>query len=97
MFTMIFKCISGVFASVSDTCFKYCIYFILYVANIASGCFKSRLGVIHVMRVGSGRGRARFGDTSDVWSGTGPLLERSCISLMLMGRSLAHYAGTVRW
>jgi hypothetical protein len=30
--------------------------FFLYVARIASGCFKNRSGVVHGMRVGSERG-----------------------------------------
>ena len=40
---------SRVFASVSHTCFKCFIYLLLYVASIASGCFKSGSGVAHGM------------------------------------------------
>ena len=43
--TTVFKCFSRVFASVSDTCFKCRICLLLYVANIASGYFKSISGV----------------------------------------------------
>jgi hypothetical protein len=52
MFAMVFKCFSGVFASVSHICFKYFICLLLYIATVASRCFKS---VAHRMRVGSGR------------------------------------------
>jgi hypothetical protein len=37
------------FVSVSDTCFKYLIYLQTYIASVASGCFKSRSGVAHVV------------------------------------------------
>jgi hypothetical protein len=40
-----FKCFSGVFVSVSDTCFKCFIYLQTYVASVASECFNSRSGV----------------------------------------------------
>jgi hypothetical protein len=40
-----FTCFSGVFASVSYACFKCFISLHTYVANVASGCFKSRSGV----------------------------------------------------
>jgi hypothetical protein len=49
-----FKCFLGVFTSVSDTCFKCFIYLLLYVATVASGCFRSELSVTHGIRVGSG-------------------------------------------
>jgi hypothetical protein len=54
IFAMVFKCFSDVFASVSDTCFKYFICLLLYVVTIASRCFKSRPGVAHGMCVGNG-------------------------------------------
>jgi hypothetical protein len=57
MFAMIFKCFSGVFASVLDTYFKYFICFLLYVTIVASGYSKSRSCVAHGMSVGSGRRR----------------------------------------
>jgi hypothetical protein len=57
MFALVFKCFSGVFVSVSDACFKCLIYLLLYVATVASGCFKSRSGVTHGIRVESGRRR----------------------------------------
>jgi len=41
----IFKYFSGVFASVSDACFKCFICFQTYVAIVAYGCFKTRSGV----------------------------------------------------
>ena len=40
-----FQVFSGVFASVSDTCFKCFICLQTYVANVLSGCFKSRSSV----------------------------------------------------
>ena len=49
-----FQVFSGVFASVSYDCFKCFIYLLLYVVTVASGCFSSRSGVAHGMRVGSG-------------------------------------------
>jgi len=44
-FTLIFKRFSGVFASVSDVCFKYFICFQTYIAIVASEYFKTRSGV----------------------------------------------------
>jgi hypothetical protein len=40
-----FQVFLGVFISVSDVCFKYFICLQTYVVSVASGCFKSRLGV----------------------------------------------------
>jgi hypothetical protein len=45
LFIIVFKCFSGVFASVSDACFKCFICPWRYVASVASGYFKSRSGV----------------------------------------------------
>jgi hypothetical protein len=42
------------FASVSYACFKYFICLLLYVATVASECFKSRSSVAHGMRVVNG-------------------------------------------
>jgi hypothetical protein len=42
----------GVFTSVLDACFKCFICLLSYVATVASGCFKSRSGVAHGIRVG---------------------------------------------
>jgi hypothetical protein len=53
MFTIVFNFL-GVFASVLDACFKCFIRLLVYVATIASGCFKSRLSVADEMRVESG-------------------------------------------
>jgi hypothetical protein len=44
-FTIIFKCFSCVFASVSDACFKCFICLQMYVSSVASGFFKSRSSV----------------------------------------------------
>ena len=44
---MVLKCFSGVFASISDACFKCFICLQTYVASVASGCFKSR-SVLHL-------------------------------------------------
>jgi len=50
---------SCVFASVSYVCFNYFICLQTYVASVASGCFKNRSGVAHVViRVRSGGTRA---------------------------------------
>ena len=57
MFAIVFKYFSGVLASVSNAYFKCFICLLLYVATAASGCFKSRSGVTHEMRVESGRRR----------------------------------------
>jgi hypothetical protein len=43
-----FQVFSGVFASVLDACFKCFICLQTHVANVSSGCFKSRLGLAHV-------------------------------------------------
>ena len=48
MFYMVFKCFSCIFASVSYACFKCFICLQIYIASVASGCFKSRSGVAHV-------------------------------------------------
>jgi hypothetical protein len=45
MFYMVFKCFSGVFASVSDAYFKCFICLQTYVASVASGCFRTKSGV----------------------------------------------------
>ena len=44
-FTMVFKCVSCVFASVSDAFFKCFICLQTYIASVAYGCFKSRSGI----------------------------------------------------
>jgi hypothetical protein len=46
MFAIVSSVFSGVFASVSDICFKCFICLHMYVASVASGCFKSRLVVV---------------------------------------------------
>jgi hypothetical protein len=51
MFAIAFQVLSSVFCMCLDTCFKCFIYLLLYVANVKSGCFKSRLGVGHVAMV----------------------------------------------
>jgi hypothetical protein len=43
-----FQVLSGIFASVSDACFKCFICLQMYDASVASGCFKSILGVAHI-------------------------------------------------
>jgi hypothetical protein len=45
MFVMVSSVFSGVFASVSDACFKCFIYLYTYVVSVASRCYKSRLDV----------------------------------------------------
>ena len=40
-----FKCFLGAFVNVSYACFKCFICFLLHVATVAFGCFKSRSGV----------------------------------------------------
>ena len=78
-FSNVFQSFSQVFqtfvSSVSSV-------FFLYVATVASGCFKSRSGVVHGMHVGSGwrRGR-RSGGVGHVRGGAGPLLVRSLASM----------------
>ena len=53
------------FASVSDACFKCFICLFLYVASVASECFRSRLGVAHGMYV-EARGCASAPCTGDI-------------------------------
>ena len=55
-FVMAFQVFLGVFASVSDACFKCFIFLEMHVAKVLSGCFKSRSGVTHGMRVEAGGG-----------------------------------------
>jgi hypothetical protein len=64
-----FQVFLGVFASVSDACFKCFICLLLYIINVASECFRS----IMVLHMGCawkvGRGHAVFtrgGDAGDV-------------------------------
>jgi hypothetical protein len=45
MFATVSSVFSGVFANVSDVCFKCFIYFRSYVAIVASICFRTRLSV----------------------------------------------------
>jgi hypothetical protein len=47
---MAFQVFSGVFASVSEACFKCFICLQTYVANISSECFKVDRGVAHVAK-----------------------------------------------
>jgi hypothetical protein len=68
MFAMIFKYFSGIFASVSDIYFKCFIYLLLYVATVASECFKSRSGT--VLHMGCAW-EAATSDTGDVRGGVG--------------------------
>jgi hypothetical protein len=55
--------------------------FLLYVATVASGCFKNKLSVAHGMRVGSGQAAGDAddvrGDMGNVRSGAGTMLVRS--------------------
>jgi hypothetical protein len=46
VFQWLFMCF-GVFASVSDACFKCFIYLYTYVAHVSYGCFKNRSGATH--------------------------------------------------
>jgi hypothetical protein len=62
MFCNGFQMFSGVFASVSDACFKCFIYLLLYIANVASECSKIDLNVAYMYttlgtRQGMGRNR----------------------------------------
>jgi hypothetical protein len=74
MFAIIFKCFSGVFATVSDIYFKCFICLLLYVIIITYECFKIRPGVAHGMH----------GEAADsacnVRSSVGPLLGCSLAS-----------------
>jgi hypothetical protein len=82
MFTIVFKYFLGVFAIVSNTCFKCFIWLLLYIAIVVSGCFKSRSGVAHGIRVDDVRGGVGNvrGDTGNVRGDVGPLLMRSLAS-----------------
>jgi len=82
MFAMVFKCFSGVFASVSNACFKCFICLPLYVATVASGCLK----IDQVLHMGCAWEAA--GGVDDIHSGVGdirccagPLLVHSLASL----------------
>jgi hypothetical protein len=81
---------SSVFASVSYACFKCLMCLLLYVVIAASGCFKSRSGVTHGMRVESGRGRGRC------LGWRGPAIGALARKPGALGCSLAHCVGTVR-
>jgi hypothetical protein len=49
-FAMVFKCLLGVCESISDAYFKCFICLQTYVSNAASGCFKSRSSVLHMLQ-----------------------------------------------
>jgi hypothetical protein len=49
MIAMVFKCVSEVFSSVSEACFKCFNYLQTYVATVVFGCFKSRLSVASLL------------------------------------------------
>ena len=48
-FAMTFQVFSGVFANVSDVCFKCFICLQTYVASVSSGYFKSISDIAHVV------------------------------------------------
>jgi hypothetical protein len=58
--------------------FQVFLCLLLYVTNIAFGCFKSRSGITHGMHVGSGGGTDNV--QGDVQGSVGPLLVRSLAS-----------------
>jgi hypothetical protein len=66
-FQVFFRCF---FASVSEAYFKCFTCLRAYVASVVSGCFKSRSGVAHRMRVENERGesgpRTQSGGTGNV-------------------------------
>jgi hypothetical protein len=67
---IVFKCFSGVFANVSDACFKSFICFQTYVTIVASGCFKTKSSVASpsspflLSYLGVSRGKAEAVPTS---------------------------------
>ena len=69
IFAMVFKCFSGVFYKCFRHMFQMFHLSSLYVATVASGCFKSRSDVAHGIRVRSGwrhaRRSGRGGTTAD--------------------------------
>jgi hypothetical protein len=79
MFAMVFKCFSCVFASVSDTYFTCFIYLLLYVATVASGCFKSRSSIAHGMRLGSGQQRGWHSGRHETTTGALPHEHARCL------------------
>jgi len=76
MFAMVFKIFLGIFASVSNACFKCFICLLLYAATDTSGCFKNRSSVAYEMRVGSGGGardpHAPSGSAGDIRAAWAP-------------------------
>jgi hypothetical protein len=100
MFAIVFKCFSGVFASVSETCFKCFIYLLCMLQVLYLNVLKLDWDVAHRMCVGIGRLRERSptrGLAARAKSGRqGLLLELSLASLTLLGRLLACCTGTAR-
>ena len=81
MFVMVFTCVLGVVASVSDTYFKcfICLFCILQML------YRNVLKVDRVLHMGyawepAGYANGVQGSVGDVWSGAGPLLMRSLAS-----------------
>ena len=82
-----FQVFLSVFASFSNACFMCFICHLLYVTSVASGCFKSRSGIAHEMRVvrsATGPRAARAHETrawaGDVWVARPPCgrVKRGC-------------------
>jgi hypothetical protein len=83
MFTMVLKCFFDVFVSVSDTCFKLCLFFYMLQPlhlNVSK--------VDHVLHMGCIW--EAVDDSHDVRGGGGTLLVRSLASCAGSVRTLAH-------
>jgi hypothetical protein len=91
-----FHVFSVVFVSYSDACF---ICLLLYVASVASGCFKSRLGVAHGMHMENRRvherslcrrrpsGTVQASDVQATWAPRGRVKQgRNGLQLWASGR-----------
>jgi hypothetical protein len=81
MFPMVFECLSGVFISVSNACFKCFICLQTYVSNAASGCLKSRSGCL-----------AHVASYCSCW-----MFEGSCGANATRGRARAQTPRRVGW
>jgi hypothetical protein len=92
-----FRVFLGVFASVLDTCLKYFICLLCILQLFASGCFKSRSGDAHRMRVGSDWQRRRHPRRrKDVKERHEPAVGVLAREPNALGCSLANWAGTIR-
>ena len=84
MVAMVFKCVSGVFSSVSEACFKCFNCLQTYVAVVVFGCFKSRSDVASLLPTPSAASSQGIHSTS--WPGPSESEAPRTFPLLSLGR-----------